>query len=1050
MTPADQPLAATPSNAASAAPKKPALDELILFPGTMQRFILLLVLFLAVSSGAAHDVIEHLPVAWGGRYGAVLLPYLATCALAVAALKLYRELPGWKVRRARLVPVSDIADGGRLRAELDRLSDRARLETEPTWVYAPGAPSASAVVFGTHRHPIVCLNAGLIAYATLRPARFRAVVLHELAHIHNQDVGVTYATVAMWRVLVAAVLIPKAAFVLIRGLTGVAGVLDPRGFVQDVLIVALVYLTRADILRTREIYADRTAVHLWHVDPTDLIPAARQPRPDGSSFTRLRASAVEAWRTHPSWGLRGRALAGSDMLFVQRAFPLFLTGVAADVAASRLTSPFSSVGEWPASARDAEFWQFGSPWAWLGMGQYLLVAGLAAGIGGVVLWRAVLRAVLTGRRTPTGWSAGLWLGAGLALGELSNSSRSEGQSVPAHPEVLLVLVAVVALLMSWTAQYADLRIRTYRGTHLRTAMTVGVLVPGVVLAFVMLWWVKEGWITGWHSSVSEALTAAELPVSDASLPLRTAATLTALPGSDMSFSGLWWTVPLLWLVPLQLWLARLPRAPSKRGGLRRGRRTGRRVRRNARREARSPGWSDHPPRIPSGKASTMHKAATATLRALRELWTCLTALLGFGALLLGAMFFGFFLIYGGLLGNYALGLSLWLAFMIVRRRLDEGDKGYWLERARPGAAPPPAPSIQELRRFVRVGVVGGLVGCAGLLAEPLVTRSAHGETTWQVQSIESLVWTIVVTVAVMLAVAVVAGCAAQGGYPVLTALIASGVACVISLTGQGVRGSLDGCLGPLNNLAPTCDWQPERYAPLVEHALGYAMTLGLLAAAAAAALSHAAATVFRPRRRAVVSAGATAAAGQLAGPRPAMGFVNTIAVALIVGSTSFQTLVQESPLPRNDLLIAYQIPPTGPLPNGVSPLADWMRHVGDTMARYAAAIRMAADAFDAYRAAPQDADVATLAKGFEPACAELTDIVENADQDGRVISPSLPKDLRQAWTRYLAEVKNVRERCLAARDATTGTELVSAVEGLVAAGKNQMPAAKELAALIGS
>ncbi|MFE4540856.1 M48 family metalloprotease [Streptomyces scopuliridis] len=59
-------------------------------------------------------------------------------------------------------------------------------------VIDPAATSVSAVVFGRTRHPVVCLHGGLLAVRCSDPNRFQAVLLHELAHIANRDITLTY------------------------------------------------------------------------------------------------------------------------------------------------------------------------------------------------------------------------------------------------------------------------------------------------------------------------------------------------------------------------------------------------------------------------------------------------------------------------------------------------------------------------------------------------------------------------------------------------------------------------------------------------------------------------------------------------------------------------------------------------------------------------------------------------------------------------------------------------------------------------------------------
>jgi beta-lactamase regulating signal transducer with metallopeptidase domain len=52
---------------------------------------------------------------------------------------------------------------------------------------------------------------GLLALRLDDHARFRTVVLHELAHVRNGDVTVAYVTVTVWRAFVPLVLLPYVA-----------------------------------------------------------------------------------------------------------------------------------------------------------------------------------------------------------------------------------------------------------------------------------------------------------------------------------------------------------------------------------------------------------------------------------------------------------------------------------------------------------------------------------------------------------------------------------------------------------------------------------------------------------------------------------------------------------------------------------------------------------------------------------------------------------------------------------------------------------------------
>lgn len=558
------------------------VDERLLGAGTGPRFILLIVLFLTssatVASAISHSLTDPRNMSVGcalaagadprGDYLGVGVatvradkafracldrfvphasPWLvpsAVTALVLVAVALYWTLPWWRQRHRRLVPVEAIDRHGELPAVLDELVDVAGLTRRPRFVVAPAARTASAVVFGRWRRHVVCLHGGLVVVRHRDPLRFRAVVLHELAHIRNQDVDITYATVALWRVFLFTVLpgyVVWAALSLHVSLSSaVFGapslVATSRDMAATAAMIAFVFLARADILRTRELYADADALR-WGADPAGWLGATdRTNRDRGRSGTALRAF-VSLWRSHPDWERRRQALADTQELFRSSALTLFLTGATASICAGQL-------------------YGFGTGWV-----IHLAadtVAGLIAATVGVTLWRAAARAVLTGGRAPSGLRAGWWLGVGLALGEVLTGSVSGWRVLPRHPEVFALLVVISVLVTCWTAQFADLVLRCWRGRSLRPVFAVGLLATLVVFAMSYDWWQSSGklFAAGWPYSESAIRTALQ---QDLPGPALGGSTLTAI-AVVMSVvlpweadTSLLWAATALWALPLLAW-----------------------------------------------------------------------------------------------------------------------------------------------------------------------------------------------------------------------------------------------------------------------------------------------------------------------------------------------------------------------------------------------------------------------------------------------------------------------------------------------------------------
>ncbi|QHC24530.1 M48 family metalloprotease [Streptomyces sp. GS7] len=486
------------------------------------------------------------------RFSASPWPWVVggTVLVFAAALLVHWWTPAWKIRRGRLVPVRD---GSELAGDVAALARRAGLAGRVAFVIRPAAVTASGVAFGRWGRSTVCLNAGLIALRRQDPAVFRTVVLHELAHVRNRDVDIAYATEALWRAFAVLILVPYTVLCLVPaqllGRPASAVTLwqqewdvGLRGLVRPAVLLALVLLARADVLRTRELYADLDAAR-WG---GELPHPGAGSRPARGPRAVLR-SAASLWRSHPTWAQRASALHDPAPLFGAQPVMLFLNALAAMevvTALYPLSNDTTGQGTW----RSAPAW---------------LVAAVITGITGVALWRSVTHAVLTGRHGPSGLRAGCWLGAGLVAGELLTFRSSADGWLPARPWLLLLLVAAGAVLCWWASLCAELWLVRCRGRTPRWTLLGG------LAAFLLVF---GAWFTLWNQIGSLYLlglstlgdTAARLehslgttpdslgigqlhaifPVFDVALQFVASAPLAALGGA------------VLWLYPLLAWARR--------------------------------------------------------------------------------------------------------------------------------------------------------------------------------------------------------------------------------------------------------------------------------------------------------------------------------------------------------------------------------------------------------------------------------------------------------------------------------------------------------------
>ena len=368
------------------------------------------------------------------------------------------------------------------------------------------------------------------------PGSFRAIVLHELAHVRNGDVGKAYAAVAVWRAFIVVALLPLAAALVDEDV----GLIWKVGW-RVVVLSAFVLLTRNAYLRARELDAD-ARVATW--DGRERIGAVLRDLGDNGG-PRWK----QPLRLHPTPSERRAALAQPARLFRASSWDAVATGIAVALALPVVERFISLV------ARD-------TPETYLVAA--LAVAPLAAGVVGLILWRGSVASLPWYRSSPRlAIRLGLYLGIGFSLGKwLSLDSAIQPTPSaeiwkPAYVLVellspLVVTVGLIALLSMLAAAVTVWLPVAIARRPFRAPVAISLVVLGVALA-------------AWLGATLAAQEFAETLVSSGDLGTATPTLWGAGWGLILIATASWRTLGILsvlWLFPMSVWAWRRWSKPS--------------------------------------------------------------------------------------------------------------------------------------------------------------------------------------------------------------------------------------------------------------------------------------------------------------------------------------------------------------------------------------------------------------------------------------------------------------------------------------------------------
>jgi TPR repeat protein/Zn-dependent protease with chaperone function len=402
------------------------------------------------------------------------------------AATIYWLYPIWILKAGRLKRLST-SELPEIDHELRDICRAADLPDPPIFVWNPIA-AGLPLAFGRGDRYYVALSGSFISrFFFGDKSTFRAIVLHELAHIRNGDVSKTYLVISLWLAFITISAAPSLFFslwLLTRSrLSDAVPITIYAGFWTVVVVLA-----GLAVLRAREYYADVRA-SVWeevsHVD---------------RALSALPASVGDGWRRflrlHPAPADRREIVEDPSRLLRLSYFDAFGIGVAAwsviDVLRG-LMIPFLPEDKWEA------FVYHGSLIVIMPAAVLLFAIG-AIGIG---VWRGAFASLLKGEHLYVRTGA---LGAALAAGvfpvfllrlvsAVFEADTSQTVLLLTSFEldflIAMILLAACFLVFRWiadaTAAWLEVVVRS-RSPQPILVTTIGTAFILVVIALALAFW----------------------------------------------------------------------------------------------------------------------------------------------------------------------------------------------------------------------------------------------------------------------------------------------------------------------------------------------------------------------------------------------------------------------------------------------------------------------------------------------------------------------------------------------------------------------------------
>jgi hypothetical protein len=403
-------------------------------------------LYLSVSSPAPGQLP---PPGW--LAAPALVAIVLTTALVLAA-------PWILEHRGHLVPVPSDLGGGALR-RVPVLAAEIGLRTSPRLLWNPTRSSATAFAYGRPGNYRIALTPSLLGAYRRHPEAFDDVARHELAHVRNGDVLMAMSALYCWYAVLPILAAPLAVRLVDHDWS-----LVPDYLLRAAGLALLLYLIRAKLLRSREIWADVLAASRA-VDPAATARRFAAAAPVGAARSgRIGTSRLAL---HPTPAQRAAAITHPAALGRPDLGEWLIVGVL--VGASVPLVRDLLLGTDPAAASGADI--AARILVYLGVGLYAaLTLARAAGTGALTRRSPVLLATV--------------LAAGVPIGAAVSLARTGLANMMTH-DVAAAAITAVAAASVLTLIGALAQVPAISGTRplrLAALATTGAVLTGLAAA----------------------------------------------------------------------------------------------------------------------------------------------------------------------------------------------------------------------------------------------------------------------------------------------------------------------------------------------------------------------------------------------------------------------------------------------------------------------------------------------------------------------------------------------------------------------------------------